>query len=137
MRVYFSKTQGAFCKTAETDRFLVQLTSGWFVSGRPMEIARPRRGEEREEEGRLGWALGLVFSIYYPFSISYFKPNSTYLNSNLNLNSTLALKQIKQCTSKNATTGLNLEIFLITCERKIKFKCKAKHINLRKLNNAN
>ena len=54
------------------------------------------KGEkEREEEGRLGWALGLVFSISYPFSISYFKPNSTYLNSNLNLNSTLAIKQIK------------------------------------------
>ena len=25
----------------------------------------------------LGWALGLVFSISYPFSISYFKPNLT------------------------------------------------------------
>ena len=102
------------------------------------------RRERRGGLGRLGcfaglgWiAKGFGFSISYPFSISYFKPNSTYLNSNLNLNSTLALKQIKQCTSKNATTGLNLEIFLITCERKIKFKCKAKHINLRKLNNAN
>jgi len=47
VRVYFSKTQGAFCKTAETDRFLVQLTSGWFVSGRPMEITRPRRASAR------------------------------------------------------------------------------------------
>jgi len=104
-------SRGSFARKTGADHFLVQLTSGWFVSGRPMEIARPRRGEEREEEGRLGWALGLVFSIYYPFSISYFKPNSTYLNSNFNLNSTLALKQIKQCTSMNATTSLNLEKF--------------------------
>ena len=40
-----------------------------------------------------------------PFEFKFefeFKPHSNYLNSNLNLNSTLALKQIKQCTNMNA-----------------------------------
>ena len=86
------------------------------------------RGERRGGLGRLGcfaglgWILGLGFLLFFSFLL--FQTNSNHLNSNLNLNSTLALKQIKQCTSKNATTGLNLEIFLITCERKIKFIIK-------------
>ena len=50
----------------------------------------------------LGWAgllkgLGFLFPILF-----YFKHHSNYLNS------TLALKQIKQCTSMNATTNFKL-----------------------------
>ena len=56
----------------------------------------------------LGWAgllkgLGFLFPILF-----YFKHHSNYLNSNSNLNSTLALKQIKQCISMNATTNFKL-----------------------------
>ena len=46
-----------------------------------------------------------------PFEFKFefeFKPHSNYLNSNLNLNSILALKQIKQCASMNAQTCLLL-----------------------------
>ena len=42
---------------------------------------------------KLGW-VGLVFPVplIFLFSISYFKHHTNYLNSNSNLNSTLALK---------------------------------------------
>ena len=55
--------------------------------------------------------LPLFFSFFwFSFFFSFFySTNSNYLNSNLNLNSTLALKQIKQCTSMNATNMFNLK----------------------------
>ena len=40
-------SRGSFARKTGADCFLVQLTSGWFVSGRPMEIARPRRDSAR------------------------------------------------------------------------------------------
>ena len=86
---------------------------GWARLDQAREKVRALgRGERRGGLGRLGCFAGLGWIAKgIGFSISYLKPNSTYLNSNLNLNSTLALKQIKQCTSMNATTSLNLEKF--------------------------
>ena len=52
-----------------------------------------------------------------PFEFKFefeFKPHSNYLNSNLNLNSTLALKQVRQCTSMNATIQFKLRQILIS-----------------------
>ena len=69
-------------------------------------------GCAQEEAAGLGWVCCWFEQGCFLFFFSKLDPN--YLNSNLNLNSTLALKQIKQCTSMNATTSLNLEIFLIT-----------------------
>ena len=57
VRVYFSKTQGAFCKTADADRFLGSLTSarsdlgrwsaiGW--SGAVGHAGRPRKSPARD-----------------------------------------------------------------------------------------
>jgi len=74
--------------------------------------------EWAERVGLLGW-FEMVWVFLTPLlSISISTPFNL-LNSNSNLNSTLALKQIKQCTSMNATTRLNLEKKLITCERKL------------------
>ena len=39
--------RGSFARKTGADRFPVQLTSGWFISGRPMEIARPIRDSAR------------------------------------------------------------------------------------------
>ena len=52
VRVYFSKTQGAFCKTTDADRFLGSLTSSrsdlgcWSVIGRSRVVGRARRRRE-------------------------------------------------------------------------------------------
>ena len=63
----------------------------------------------------LGW-LGWVSPFLFPFSS--LQLTQTNSNSNSNLNSTLTLKQIKQCASMNATSRLNLKN-LITCETKL------------------
>src|SRR6185503_15900118 len=49
VRVYFSKTQGAFCKTADADRFLGSLTSARSDLGRWSAIGQSR------VVGRAGW----------------------------------------------------------------------------------
>ena len=60
--------------------------------------------------GLLSW-VGLTLVVWAGFPsllfplLSIFQPHSNYLNSKLNLNSTLALKQIKQCTTMNAQTS--------------------------------
>ena len=97
------------------------------------------RSGVREEVGRVAKWFGFWFPflITISFPLFYFKSNPNYLNSNLNLNSTLALKQIKQCTSMNATTKLNLRKFLITSGTKIRLNASLKTINLRNLNKAN
>ena len=73
----------------------------------------------KEEE--VGRCAGFSSSPFLPFFFSFsgFQTSLKLLNSNMNLNSTLALKQIKQCTSMNAQTILNLEKILITRGRKL------------------
>ena len=39
--------RGSFARKTGADRFPVQLTSGWFILGRPMEIARSKRDPAR------------------------------------------------------------------------------------------
>ena len=75
--------------------------------GRGVELAWAD-GLGWEEGLRVGLLTGLGWVGYWAvsFLFSIFQPHSNYLNSNLNLNSTLALKQIKQCTSMNAQTSL-------------------------------
>ena len=73
-----------------------------------------RKGKARREGG-LGWVFpwaGLFWVWASPrvwASFLFLNYTQTKLNSNSNLNSTLALKQIKQSTSMNATTNLNLD----------------------------
>ena len=78
--------------------------------------------------------VGLGFTFFYFFSS--LQLTQTNSNSNSNLNSTLTLKQIKQCASMNATSRLNLKN-LITCETKIRLNASLNTINLRNLNKAN
>ena len=84
-------------------------SAGWGGEGR------------RERVGPPGWVpFFYSFLLFFLFSFfSGFQTSLKLLNSNMNLNSTLALKQIKQCTSMNAQTILNLEKILITRERKL------------------
>jgi len=55
VRLYFSKTQGAFCKTADADRFLGSLTSArsdlgrWSAIGRSWAVGRAGRRRESSE----------------------------------------------------------------------------------------
>ena len=83
-----------------------------------------RAGERKVGRGagpaKLGW-VGLVFPVplIFLFSISYFKHHTNYLNSNSNLNSTLALKQKEKYTSMNATTNFKFRQILVTCEGKL------------------
>ena len=69
-------------------------------------------GRARGELGRLlvlGWipVFGFWVSFFFPFLfLVFFQTSLKLLNSNMNLNSTLALKQIKQCTSMNAQSSL-------------------------------
>jgi len=62
VRVYFSKTQGAFCKTADADRFLGSLTSArsdlgrWSAIGRSRAVGRA--GRRRESPARDSAAAG-------------------------------------------------------------------------------
>ena len=79
MRLGFRGVRGAFKKA---------VGENWAAA-----LGRAGRGSG----GLPGGFLFLFFSI--------FQPHSNYLNLNLNLNSTLALKQIKQCTSMNAQTS--------------------------------
>ena len=62
VRVYFSKTQGAFCKTADADRFLGSLTSARSELGRWSAIGRSRAvgraGRRRESPARDSAAAG-------------------------------------------------------------------------------
>ena len=57
-----------------------------------------------------------------------FKPHSTNLNSNSNLNSTLTLNQIKLCTSMYAQHVEPKIIFNYLCN-KIRLKCKLSKLN--------
>ena len=93
--------------------------------------AGPRRGLlAREGKGRRWagqvwvWAergekaAGLVLGFWVGLGVFYF-PFLFLIQTSLfefkqNLNSTLTLKQINQCSSMNATTQLNLRKFLIT-----------------------
>jgi len=88
--------------------------------GRGGELAGP--GERRCWLGRLGldgggsgplrvglvlgccWVLGLV--LFYFLSLSFPNYTQTKLNSNSNLNSTLALNQIKEMLQHDATTKI-------------------------------
>ena len=62
VRVYFSKTQGAFCKTADADHFLGSLTSARSDLGRWSAIGRSRvvgrAGRRRESPARDSAATG-------------------------------------------------------------------------------
>ena len=117
--------------SARTRECELELTDEWAqgkeAAGCLLGQAGPVR-EGREEDA--GWAgkeeevgrcAGFASSPFLPlfFSFSGFQTSLKLLNSNMNLNSTLALKQIKQCTSMSAQTILNLEKNLITCGRKL------------------
>ena len=70
------------------------------------------RGKRMGREGVLVflfwvWAGFLFYYFFYFFSYSN-QLNQNYLNSKLNLNSTLTLKQINQSSSMNATLKVNL-----------------------------
>ena len=97
--------------------------------GRVADRRASRVSERRARvglKGRRRWLAGLLarsgpdsWVWLLSFSFSGFQTSLKLLNSNMNLNSTLALKQIKQCTSMSAQTILNLEKNLITCGRKL------------------
>ena len=81
-------------------------------------------------QGGLGWArLGLGSFLLSSF---LFKPHSTNLNSNSNLNSTLTLNQIKLCTSMYAQQ-VSPKINFIYLRIKIRLNVSLNTINLRNL----
>ena len=86
---------------------------------------------ERKEVGWAGW-LGLG-----PLSFSIlFQHTQTELNSNSNLNSTLALNQIKEMLQHDATTKIKPMINFNYLRNKIRLNVILNTINLRNLNKA-
>ena len=116
----------AQCVWAGAGRRRARLRERAGVRVGPGELLGPRRRNwAAVREAGLGYWVGLgfllslflVFSPLFLFLSSFsnkLKPHSNYLNSNLNLNSTLALKQVRQCTSMNATTQFKLRQILIS-----------------------
>ena len=91
------------------------------------------------ERNRVGFGFDFFFSFPSSFLFlfsSYFQHYSNYLNSNSNLNSTLALKQKEQCTSMNATTNFKPRENFNCLWNKIRLNARLNIINLRKLNKA-
>ena len=82
-----------------------------------MEAVEPRK---RKEVGWAGWlGLGWVKGLG-PLSFSIlFQHTQTKLNSNINLNSTLALNQIKEMLQHDASTKFKIRQILITYRTKI------------------
>ena len=83
--------------------------------------------------GGLGWIKGLG-----PLSFSIlFQHTQTKLNSNSNLNSTLALNQIKEMLQHDATTKIKPMMNFNYLRNKIRLNAILNTINLRNLNKAN
>ena len=107
-------------------------TAGWAGSGWTGEGA-----------GRcgLGWCWAVAgfwawfFSIF--FLLSFLNYTQTKLNSNSNLNSILALNQIKEMLRHDATTKIKPMINFNYLRNKIRLNAILNTINLRNLNKAN